>query len=444
MNLQISKQIIKYFIPVCFSFLFLATSTIVDGIFVANRFGDEAIAAMSIVQPFYLLAFAFSYSLQIGGQTYVGMELGKGDREQASRVLTSLTIKSLVTNTALAILIYLLSIPILNHLLTSVGTEVITYARQYLSMYLISLPIFGPVLMLNGCLKVDESPKAMSYIALAGTIGNIVFNYVLLFIFGVGIAGSALATIISNVIQLLLLIYFYAYKSKHLKFNFGLWSKQLYIKALINGSSDGMIDISIAIRSMLSNYVLLMTIGVAGIAAAGYINYIYLLIVIPIYALADTVSPFVSKAYGSKNFKLVNTYRKEGLKIATIVCVVMLVLVLSNLELVFSIFKISDQSLITYILKVTPIYYLSFIFAGYNQNQIAYLTAIDHGKTSLVASLLRNVVLITTMIVILSYCFGDIGLWTALLISEAMAAICIHFIVLKINCEEEIIPTHSG
>ncbi len=438
MERKVTINILKYFAPVCFSFIFLATSTIVDGIFVANKFGDNAVAAMSIVQPFYLVAFAFSYSLQIGGQTYVGMEVGKGETKYANQVFTSLIIKSFLTNLVLAILIYFVSLPILMSLESSLGTEIVNYASSYLVVFLFSLPIFGPVLMMNGCLKIDESPKAMSYIALAGTIGNIIFNYILLFVLNTGIWGSAFATIISNVIQLILLITFYNKYSNHIKFDYGLWDLNLYLKTLVNGSSDVMIDISIAVRSMLSNYILLTTIGVMGVAASGYINYVYLLIIIPVYALADSVSPFISKAYGAKDLNLVNTYRKSGIKIAIFICIIMIAIVIMFSESIFSIFKINDQSLIDYVLLVAPIYYISFIFSGYNQNQIAYLTAIDHGKTSFVASLLRNLIYISVFMVILALLFGDIGMWSALLFSEAIAAITLHMIVAKINRQEGI------
>ncbi len=439
MNLQISKQIIKYFIPVLLSFLFLTTSMIVDGIFVAHKFGDEAIAAMSIVQPFYLIAFAFCFSLQIGGQTYVGMALGEGDSETANGIFSSLVVKSAVTNILLVIIIYLISVPILISLTNKLGESVISYARTYLNFYLLSLPIFGPVLVMNGCLKVDESPKAMMYIALAGTLGNIIFNYLLLFVFNVGIAGSAIATIISNIIQLFLLIIFYGKYSNKIKFTKFKYSRKLYIKALVNGSSDGMIDVSTAIRSALSNTVLLMTIGTIGIAAAGYVNYIYMLVIIPSYALADTISPFISKAYGSKNMNLVNDTRKTGIALANILGIIIITLLFIFMKLILNAFAIENIVVYEYILKIAPIYFSSLIFAGYNQNQIAYLTAIDRGISSLVGSLLRNLVYISLLMAILAILFADIGMWYALFISEFISAITLHFLVKKINKEEHII-----
>ncbi len=437
-KIDISAKIIKYFVPVLLSFLFLTTSIVVDGVFVAHRFGDQAIAAMSLVQPFYLIAFAFSFSLQIGGQTYVGMALGENDEQKANSIFSTLIFKSLVTNIILVMVIYIISVPILNNLRVNLGNEVINYARTYLNFYLLSLPIFGPVLMMNGCLKVDDSPKAMMYIALAGTLGNIVFNYILLFILNVGIAGSAIATIISNIIQLFLLVIFYTRFSQKIKFSKVYLNRKLYFKALINGSSDGMIDISTAIRSALSNTVLLMTIGTIGIAAAGYINYIYMLVIIPSYALADTISPFISKAYGAQDFHLVNATRKSGIMIANIIGIIIIILVLLFIRPIISIFAIESTEVAAYIMKVAPVYFASIIFAGYNQNQIAYLTAIDRGGSSLIGSLLRNIVYISMLMIILTVIFGDMGMWSALIISEFISAITLHYLIAKINREEQI------
>lgn len=439
MNLKISRELIKYFIPVFLSFLFITTSIIIDGIFVANRFGEAAIAAMSIVQPFYLVAFAFCFSLQIGGQTYVAMAIGEGDKDKANSIFTSLVLKSFITNLILVIVIYLVSIPILNNLVSSVGSEVIVYARTYLNFYLLSLPIFGPMLMMVGCLKLDESPRFMLIVSLIGTVVNIVFNFYLLFILQIGIAGSALATVISNLVQLLLLIYFYQYKSQKIKFKLGYWSKQLYIKTLVNGSSDGMLDIAAAIRTTISNGVLLVTIGTIGIAAAGYINYIYMLLLIPSYALADSVSPFISKAFGAKDLNLVNEYRVTGIKLALIIGALMTGIIILNLEQVFSIFNIQNHEVLTYILSVAPVYYMSLLFAGYNQNQVAYLTAIDHGKTSLMASVLRNLIFVISLMIILALLFGDRGMWSAAIISEMISAVVVHFIVRGINRQKNIV-----
>ncbi len=437
MDSKVIKQIIRYFIPVGIAYLMFATSTIIDGVFVSAKFGDQAVAAMSIVQPLYLLAYSFAFSLQIGTQTYVGMKLGEEDNRHASQIFTSLVFKSAITSLILALIIKLFVILSYPMLVSSVGYEVANYAKTYINVYLLCIPLFGPMLIMTGCLKNIDQPKVMMVIALSGTIMNIILNYYFLFIIDGGIWGSALSTAISVLIQFTLALIYYVKFSQQLKFTKFKFDRKLYIKALINGSSDGMIDISIAIRSALSNYILLLTIGIVGIAAAGYINYVYTLLIIPVYALADAVSPFISRAYGAKDFKLAQRYRKNGIYLAIIMCMLITIIMICLRKQIFNVFHITNLDLYQYLLTISIIQFTSLIFSGYNQNQIAYLTAIDHGKTSFVASFIRNLFIISILIIVLAKLFGDMGLWSALVISEMLSAIIIHFIVRKIDQEEE-------
>ncbi len=437
MDGKVMGQIIKYFVPVGIAYLMFATSTLIDGVFVSTRFEEQAVAAMSIVQPLYLIAYSFAFSLQIGSQTYIGIKLGEGENEKASQIFSSLVFKSAITCLLLAVLIKVIIIGLYPLIVSSVGLQVANYAKQYIDVYLLCIPFFGPMLIMTGCLKNIGKPKIMMTIALFGTIINIILNYYFLFVLDGGIWGSALSTAISVVLQFTLAFIYYAKYSEQLKFTKFKFDKSLYIKTLVNGSSDGMIDISIAVRSALSNYILLLTIGVVGIAAAGYINYVYTLLIIPVYALADAISPFISNAYGARDFKLVQLYRKNGIFLAGVMCIVITVLMIMLREQIFSVFQIEDSSLFQYLLTVSIIQFSSLIFSGYNQNQIAYLTAIDHGKTSFIASFIRNLLIISILIIIFAELFGDMGLWSALFVAEFISAIIIHFIVRKINQKEQ-------
>lgn len=436
MDRKIMGQIFKYFIPVGIAYLMFATSTLIDGVFVSTKFGDQAVAAMSIVQPLYLLAYSFAFSLQIGSQTYVGIKLGEKDHEHASQIFSGLVVKSAITCVVLAIGIKLISISLYPIIVNNVGLDVANYAKEYIDVYLLCIPFFGPMLIMTGCLKSEEQPKIMMTIALIGTIINIILNYCFLFILDGGIWGSALSTAISVLIQFSLSLVYYIKYSKYLKFKKFKIDMGLYVKALVNGSSDGMIDVSIAIRSALSNYILLVTIGVVGVAAAGYINYVYTLLIIPVYALADAISPFISKSYGAKDFNLVQVYRRNGIYLAIIMCLIITGFMLGFRDQIFLVFHIDDASLYQYLMAVSVIQFSSLIFSGYNQNQIAYLTAIDHGKTSFVASFIRNLLIISILIIIFAELFGDMGLWSALVVSEFISAIIIHFLVRKINKQE--------
>ncbi len=433
MDGKIIKQILKYFVPVCISYLFFATSTLIDGIFISSKFGENGVAAMSIVQPFYLIAYAFAFSLQIGSQTYVGILLGKENDNKASEAFTSLFVKSIITCTILTIFIKLISIPAIDYISLGTGTEVTDYVTSYLNVYLLSIPVFGAMLIMNGCLKNDGTPKYMLVVAGLGTGINIILNYALLFIFDVGIWGAAAATCASVFVQFGVSIFYYMKLSKHLKFTKYKRDVNLYFKALVNGSSDGMIDVSIAVRAVLYNFILLATIGVMGVAASGYINYAYTLFIIPIFALSDSINPFISQNFGAKNYKLVGTYRRNGIIIAYALGIILYSLMMIFGKQVFNLFDIENQQLFNYVLSVSVIQYTGLIFAGYNQNQIAYLTSIDFGKTSLALSMFRNLILISILVVVFSLFIGGNAIWYALPVTEFISAIVSYFVVKHIN-----------
>lgn len=186
------KNVLKFAVPTIVMTVFMSFYTMVDGLFVSNLIGTDALSAVNLTAPIISLVTAISTMLATGGSAVIMRKVGEQKEAEANEDFTFLIVVNVIVGFVMSALGYLVMDGIFGSI--NLSPAVFDYCHDYLSRYLIfTIPI---LLMNNFTLYMIAAGKsALSMVcSIAGGVLNMVLDYVLIAVFDMGIAGAAIAT----------------------------------------------------------------------------------------------------------------------------------------------------------------------------------------------------------------------------------------------------------
>ena len=210
---RIAPLILRLSIPNALALISVMVYSIVDSYFVSSL-GTEASAAVGVSFALHILIQAVGYTFGMGGGSLLSRLLGKKEAENATAIAITATILSVLCGIIIAAGGLFFREPLARLLGANVGT--LTYAVEYLTPLLFSAPIVCAVFVLSQLLRAEGLATYSMIGLVVGSICNIALNPLLIFQFGMGIAGSSIATGISQTISLIILLSAYFFKKSRL------------------------------------------------------------------------------------------------------------------------------------------------------------------------------------------------------------------------------------
>ncbi len=407
----------QYALPSVLGMLAISSASIVDGFFVGNYVGASGLAAINISLPIFSLLFGLSLMLAVGGSVVSGKLMAQGDTKSASIIFT----KTLITITIFAFIVCSIIFFNLETILNLFGanSELIEIAAEYLFVMLLFIPFLMIGIVLDYFVKVDNRPL-LAFVALLGSaVLNIILDWLLIVYLDRGIFGAALATGVSHLLLIIVLLPHFFSKKATLKFVKPLGSWMQIVKSALNGASEFVNETSVGITTMIFNYIMITTLGVEGIAAFTIINYILWIGIMISFGISDSLQPIISKNYGAKEPKRIMIFLKLALLSVAFVGLSMIsLMLLAPNELTNLFLDNSDDEtrkiVISFALFIWPV----FLFNGFNMTLSAYLTAIHKPLPSATIALTRSLVFPITFILLLPLIFGINGIFMALAVAE--------------------------
>ena len=193
-------------LPSMVSMLLSGFYSMVDGIFVGNAAGSQALAAINLVYPIQACMNATAFGLGVGGAVLMSKHMGSEEYEQADRAMG--TTLSLLTIAGLGLMgFFWLTKDSIIHLLGATG-EIAQYANEYISIIILCgiFPVLGngvtPLIRNRG--KTIEATLFMS----SGLVTNILLDYVFVFRLRMGLAGAAIATVTAQMVVACLALFY--------------------------------------------------------------------------------------------------------------------------------------------------------------------------------------------------------------------------------------------
>lgn len=427
----IGKLLLQYSIPAIIGMVVNALYNIVDRMFIGNipDIGSLAITGVGITMPIMTIVLAFGMLIGIGTTANISLNLGKGNRTTAEKLLGNAFTLSIIVGLAIAITGTIFANPILN--LFGASENTLFYAKEYIDIILLGCTFNILSFALNSTVRADGNPKMSSITMVIGCGANIILDYLFIFVLNLGVKGAALATIISQAITFFIILYYYTAGNSNLKLkieNFKL-KKHLVTMTFAIGIAPFATQIANSLVQVIANNALKTYGSDLAIGAMTVISSLNIIFMMPIFGINQGCQPIIGFNYGAKKYERAKEAFKYATIAACVICIIGFISIQCFPTQIISLFN-NDPELTTLAIKGIRIYLLMMPVVGINIVATSYYQSIGKAKISMFVSLLRQVILLIPFTIILPKFIGLDGVWAAGACADSLSVI-ITLILLK-------------
>lgn len=415
-----TKTFFKYVFPSILSFALSGVYAIVDGFFVGNSLGDIGLSAVNIAYPIEAFIQAVGTGLGMGGAIYYSIYRAEKKEHEARMFTAGALWLMLISSVILTVLVLLCCNPILQ-LLGATG-NMLALAEEYIVIVTVgtALQIFGTGLV-PFIRNLGGSFYAMIAM-IAGFITNIILDYLFIWVWGQGVAGAAIATVIGQgVTMLIALVYILRKKQFTLKIPI---SKAGTVSASILkiGVAPFGLAMSPNISSIIINRFSASYGGEPAIATYACIAYMICIIYLVFQGVGDGSQPLISQYYGERDFTRLKSIRRLAysfaMLLAIIGCIIMY-LTRGSLGLLFG----ASNEVNTEVAKIIPIFLVSVPFVAIVRVTTASFYASEKSALSYVLTFIEPILMLTLMLILPPLFGGQIMIWWSIVIARILSAI---------------------
>ena len=411
---RVGKLMRGYAVPCIISLLVGALYNIVDQIFIANAdyLGSYGNAANTVVFPLTVAALAIAVMVGDGCCAYVSINLGKKDVKTAKKSVGNAVVLVLLASAALTAVYLLLAEPILTMFGGRVNVETFRYAKEYFFYIALGVPFYMFGQALNPIIRADGSPKFAMASTLAGAILNTILDPVFIFVFDMGVAGAAIATVIGQICGMLLAAYFNVKKNTDITLRVkGFRPDWRLIGSIYAIGLPSVIMMAIgSVMTFLMNKILITYHSAHETAATAFGIYFKLnsFIFMPVFGLNNGVVPIIAYNYGAQNRSRMVEAIKRSAIYASIIMLLGIALFQAIPGTLLKIFDATD-TMLTVGIPALRIISLSFWIAGACIALGGSFQALGKSMYSMVVSIIRQLVFLIPIAYVLARYGQSIG-----------------------------------
>ncbi len=413
------KNILKFAIPTIAMTVFMSFYTMVDGLFVSNLIGTDALSAINLTAPVIQLVTAISTMLATGGSAVIMKKMGERKSEEAKEDFTFLILMNVLVGIVMCALGYLT----MDHIFAGMNLSAVVegYCVEYLSRYLIfTVPI---LLMNNFTLYMIASEKAaLSLIcSVTGGVLNMVLDYVFIAGFHMGISGAAVATGLGYSVTAVAGLYVFSRKKSLLHFKKPAFRLSVLISAASNGCSEMATALVTGIITLMFNWTMLHYVGENGVAAVTIIMYVLMFASSLYTGYSYGVAPMISFYHGEQNRAKLKKLVGISLQVIAVISVVTTAASLLLTKPLVSVFARPDNPVYELAVTGNRICTAALLFIGFNIFASGMFTALSNGVVSAILAFSRSFVFMLITMIVLPLILGVNGIWLATPAAELMA-----------------------
>lgn len=414
------RRLLRYCLPSIIMMVFTSVYGVVDGFFVSNFAGKTPFAAVNFIMPILMILGCAGFMFGTGGSALIGMALGEGDNKKANNIFSLVVYSSIVCGVLLAII----GLVILRPVATLMGAEdeMLRQCLIYGGIFLAGLPFYILQYEFQCLFATADKHKLGMYVTIIAGCTNIVLDALFVAVFPWGVAGAAVATVISQIAGgIIPLVYFLRKNDSPLRLTKCSFDGAALLKTCTNGSSELMSNISASVVGMLFNVQLMKYAGENGVAAYGVLMYVSWIFQAIFLGYTVGTAPVVSYHYGADNKDEVKNLLKKSLIIVAAVAVCMFVAGELLSWPLAKIFVGYDAELMDMTVNAFYIFSFSFLFFGFSVFGSSFFTALGDGLTSAAIAFLRTMVFQIAAVMLLPLIFGLNGIWASIVAAEIVS-----------------------
>lgn len=399
--------------------------SVVDGIFVGQGAGMQALGAVNLALPFVLIVQALNAMASIGGVTITAIRFGSGDKQGAqSAFMHSVTINLLV-----GVLVMLIGCGLTDPVCRLLGAT-----DSYFDMatdYVFWWALFGAAnsvsLNLQSFCRNDGDPALVAVTNVVVTVLNIFLDWLFVFPMQKGVAGAAIATGISQVVGLLVISIHFLLKKGELRIRKYRPQGKLFGKIVLRGLPEAIAQFSTPVTTFCMNQTLMAAYGDIGINAFSVISYLSSFTMSVFFGASEGMQPLFGQAYGAQQEDDLRAYYRAGQIISIVgsaLCVAVYLLFPHTLCGLFG----ADAATIDFTVLHIGEYCWGFIIGSINTMISAYFYSTRRSGQAIALNIVRSLIMNSIVITFLPKIVGDGIVWHTFGIYEILVLIVAIFI----------------
>lgn len=423
------KNIMKFAVPTIVMTVFMSFYTMVDGLFVSNLIGTDALSAINLTAPVISLVTAVSTMLATGGSAVIMKKMGEHKPSEARADFTFLIVINVIAGLIMCGLGRLFMDNIFESF--SLSPRVFQYCHDYLSFYLL---FTVPILLMNNftLYMIASNQSTLSLIcSVAGGILNMILDYLFIAVFDLGISGAAIATGLGYSITAVVGLIVFSNPKNYLHFQKPSWNIRILAIASLNGSSEMASTLVTGIITLLFNWTMLKYVGENGIAAITIITYVLMFASSLYTGYSYGVAPLISYCYGEKNDRKMKKLIRISLKIIAVISFITVILSYAVTKPLVSVFVRPENPVYDLAVTGNRICTFALLFIGFNIFASGLFTALSNGITSAILAFSRSFLFMLVTMLVLPALLGVTGIWLATPVAELMAVCLSAYMIFK-------------
>ncbi|WP_282745356.1 MATE family efflux transporter [Peptostreptococcus stomatis] len=421
-NDKISKLLLDMSIPAILSMLVAAIYNIVDRIFI-GRINPLGLTAIGITMPFQVVQMAFILLIGVGGSTLISIKYGEKKYDSAEKILYNSLVLIIISELIISLVCIIFMDPIFD--LMGVSKDVYGYAKDYIWIILIGgVPGLTGYCLNNSVRSLGHAKESM-IIVMVSSILNIILDALFIFIFKWGVRGAAIATVISQTMVTVFVLYFFI-KAEDIPIKFRKKNASFDLKAVWeifqNGLPNFYMNLFGTIVSIILNRFIIDFGGDYHLASVTIISSVSLFITMIIYGISQGAQPLIGYNFGANKYHRI----VETVKLSSGVIVAISSLFLIFIEFYPKLFVYpytSDTRLLDITGHNIRIYLLGITFVGIHSIATTYFQSIRRPKISSLLYILRYGGILIPLLYIVPKIIGINGVYLSNALSDTISGV---------------------
>lgn len=419
---KISRLLKQYALPAIIAQIAASLYNMVDSIFIGQGVGPLAISGLAVTFPLMNLSTAFGTLVGAGAATMLSVLLGQKNYAAANKVLGNVISLNVIIGLAFMLIALIFIDPILYFFGASGNT--LPYAKEYMKVILYGNIITHLYFGLNAAMRSTGNPRK----AMALTIFTVIFNAVLdplfIFVFDMGIAGAAWATVIAQSAALIVVLSHFNDRKKEVHFEKGIFRLDMRVAkdSLAIGFGPFLMNSAACLVSLFINQQLRKYSGDLGIGAYGICNRINFMFIMICMGLNQGMQPIAGYNYGARKYSRVKEVYWKTVWLAVAVTALGFLVTELFPRTVTGIFT-KDAQLLDLSSSGIRIMNIMLPIVGFQIVSSNLFQSLGMVRKSIILSLSRQLLFLLPCLYFLPMAFGDKGIWMSYPVADALASI---------------------
>ncbi len=421
----VGRLLLQYAIPAIVAMVAASVYNIIDGIFIGQGVGKEAIMGLALTGPVMSLTAAFGAMVGVGASTLMSVRLGQKDYDTARRILGNVVIMNVVMGLALGFVLLLFLTPILRFF--GAGDATLPFAYDFMAVILLGNVVTHLYLGLNALLRSTNRPTKAMMATFGTVILNCVFAPVFIFVLDWGIRGAALATVLAQACMLMWQLYLFSDRNEMIRLSRATMklNGRIVRESLHIGLPQFLINLCACTVAIIVTRSMTTYGGDVAVGAFGISNRLVLFVVMVVFGLNQGMQPIAGYNFGAQKYDRLLSLLRLTIVAATVITTLGFLVGTFLAEPCVAIFADDAPDLIAESARGLRITVLFFPLIGMQIVSTAFFQSIGMAGKSIFLSLTRQLIFLLPCLIILPHFFADKveGVWWAMPISDCAAAI---------------------